>query len=75
MIGMQKKPGGAILNYGNNNLQSTLMLQQLSSGTKVTVTLVMTLEVSTKTEKLLLIKILTIKVFVLLITTMVTKSV
>lgn len=66
-----------ILKYGNNNHQSTfLLLTKLSTGLKEVVTLLMTLEVSTKTEKLPLInKEKMMLVSVLLITTILTKLV
>jgi hypothetical protein len=52
--GMVKKENsqthGVMLLYGNNNLQ--LMLKKLLNGVKETATMLMTLEVSTKTEKL-----------------------
>jgi len=66
-----------ILQYGDNNHQSTcLLLTKLSSGSTEVVTLLMTLEVSTKTEKLPLInKEKMMLVSVLLITTILTKLV
>jgi len=65
-----------ILCYGNNNHQSTCLLTILSSGSTEVVTLLMTLEVSTKTEKLPLInKEKMMLVSVLLITTILTKLV
>jgi hypothetical protein len=63
-----------MLLYGNNNLQ--LMLKKLLNGVKETATMLMTLEVSTKTEKLPLInKEKMMLVSVLLITTILTKLV
>jgi len=62
---------GVMLPYGNNNLQSMSLSLILNFGIKVTVLMVMTWVVSTKTEKLMLMT----KEFMLLTMTTVTKLV